>query len=101
MMPAKAADALAAAREVRKLNPPAPRPSSRKAINAKCKDCIYDPVDGGTWRQQVEACTSPDCPLFQLRPVSRPRDSQEPSTRCECTAEGPSIGTGEAIGVQP
>jgi hypothetical protein len=28
----------------------------RQAINAKCKECIYDPYPGGcgTWREQVE-----------------------------------------------
>jgi hypothetical protein len=46
------------------------RPSMRKAINAMCKGCIFDPVAGGQWRQQVEACTSPECPLFELRPRS-------------------------------
>jgi hypothetical protein len=30
--------------------------SMRKAINDKCKDCIYDPYGGGgNWRQQVQA----------------------------------------------
>ena len=90
---------LVAANAARKLNPPAPKPSWRKAINAKCRDCIYDPVDGGTWRQQVEACTSPDCALFQLRPVSTPKDTKESSTRCERAAEGPILGNGEALGV--
>jgi hypothetical protein len=33
--------------------------------------------------------------------VSMPKDTKEPSTRCERTTEGPSIGTGEAIGVKP
>ena len=48
------------------------RPSMRRAINEKCRECIYDPIGGnGNWRQQVEACTSPDCPLFALRPVSK------------------------------
>jgi hypothetical protein len=47
------------------------RPSMRAAINAMCKACIYDPIGGyGTWRQQVEACTAPACPLYPLRPVS-------------------------------
>lgn len=47
------------------------RPSMRKAINDKCRECIYDPVSGtGTWRQQVEACPCTSCPLFALRPVS-------------------------------
>ncbi len=44
----------------------------QQAINAMCKDCIYDPKAGnGTWRQQVEACNIPQCPLFKFRPVSR------------------------------
>jgi hypothetical protein len=46
------------------------RPSMRGAINAKCKDCIYDPLSGlGTWRQQVGGCTSHECPLWALRPM--------------------------------
>lgn len=49
-----------------------PGKSLRAAIDAKCKECIYDPLSGcGTWREQVEACSSPDCPLFPHRPVSR------------------------------
>ena len=47
------------------------RPSMRKAIDAKCKECIYDPLSGlGTWRQQTHACPSTDCPLHELRPLS-------------------------------
>ena len=53
--------------------------SLRQAINAKCKDCIYDPLSGlGTWRQQVEGCTSTDCGLYPVRPVSKPH-KQKPS----------------------
>jgi hypothetical protein len=45
--------------------------SLRKAINDKCIECIYDPIGGpGTWRQQVEECTSKSCPLFPVRPLS-------------------------------
>jgi hypothetical protein len=45
--------------------------SLRKAINDKCRDCIYDPLSGlGTWRQQVEGCTSVRCPLYPVRPKS-------------------------------
>ena len=45
------------------------RTSLRTAIDAKCKECIYDPYGcAGTWRQQVAACTSPQCPLFPVRP---------------------------------
>lgn len=45
----------------------------REAVNAKCKDCIYDEHSGlGNWRQQVEACPMKDCPLYDLRPISKP-----------------------------
>lgn len=44
------------------------RPSLRQAINAKCRECIYDPVAAGTWRAQVAECTSSTCPLFEVRP---------------------------------
>lgn len=47
--------------------------SLRKAINEKCKDCIYDPLCPGTWRKQVEECTSPDCALWPYRPKPNPR----------------------------
>jgi len=43
----------------------------RGRINAKCVECIYDDHPGnGTWRQQVEGCTSTNCPLYDVRPVS-------------------------------
>jgi hypothetical protein len=42
--------------------------SLRLAVNAQCYDCIYDKSDAGTWRQQVEACPSINCPLYCLRP---------------------------------
>lgn len=46
--------------------------SLRAAINAKCKECIYDPIGGrGNWRQQVEACTALSCPLWLVRPTSK------------------------------
>jgi hypothetical protein len=47
--------------------------SLRAAINLKCRECLYDPLSGlGNWRQQVSACTSSECPLFPVRPKSRP-----------------------------
>lgn len=47
------------------------RPSLRAAINAKCKECIYDCLSGaGNWREQVTACTSRTCPLYAVRPLS-------------------------------
>lgn len=45
----------------------------RASINFKCKDCIYDPESGlGNWRQQVGACEAYDCPLWPVRPRSKP-----------------------------
>jgi hypothetical protein len=45
--------------------------SLRKAINEKCKDCIYDPLSGlGNWRQQVTACTIKTCSLWPVRPLT-------------------------------
>jgi hypothetical protein len=43
--------------------------SLRKAINLKCRECIYDPMAEGTWRQQISDCTSPNCPLYPYRPT--------------------------------
>ena len=43
--------------------------SRTAAINEKCKDCIYDPAVKGTWREQVELCTSvKSCALWPYRP---------------------------------
>jgi len=51
----------------KEMNPP----KFRKAINDMCKDCIWDPKAGqGTWRNQVELCTSTDCSLYPLRPLT-------------------------------
>jgi len=47
------------------------KPGMRGKVNAKCIECIYEPDAGtGTWRQQVEGCTSATCPLYDIRPTS-------------------------------
>ena len=47
------------------------RPSLRSAIDAMCKSCIYDPGNGnGAWREQVQGCSSSNCPLHPVRPSS-------------------------------
>ena len=48
----------------------------RGRINAKCIECIYDPYSpgSGNWRQQIMACMDTGCPLYDVRPVSRPHD---------------------------
>lgn len=43
----------------------------QQAINAKCKDCIYDDMADGTWRMQVEGCELTACALYPYRPKSR------------------------------
>ena len=55
-------------------------PSLRKAINEKCKDFIYDPIDGnGTWLKQVADCTAFTCPLHTVRPTPRDRSIKDGS----------------------
>lgn len=44
--------------------------SLRKSVDAKCKDCIYDPMVSGSWRKQVEDCVCTDCPLWDVRPTT-------------------------------
>ena len=43
----------------------------RNAIDNMCKDCTYDELDKGTWRQQVAVCTIKTCPLHSVRPVDK------------------------------
>ena len=45
------------------------RLTRQQAINAKCKDCSYDHMDVGTWRQQVTICGGIDCALYPYRQV--------------------------------
>lgn len=54
-----------------------PRASMRSAINAKCKECTYDPYAKGLggWREQVAACGGVNCPLYAVRPVPRQKVS--------------------------
>jgi len=49
----------------------AARNSLRAAVDAKCRDCIYDECSPGRWRQQVAACTITHCPLYAVRPQPR------------------------------
>lgn len=45
----------------------------RAAIDAMCRQCLYDPKAAGLghWRQQIEACTDTGCPLYPVRPRTR------------------------------
>ena len=42
--------------------------SLRKAINDKCRECVFDPEGRGTWREQVYMCAVPNCPFYSVRP---------------------------------
>ena len=57
------------------------RLTRQQAINAMCRGCIYDKHEAGTWRQQVEACTAPKCPLYPYRPVSKPETPKQREAR--------------------
>lgn len=47
--------------------------SLRKAVNQNCKDCTYDDLAKGTWRQQVSLCSVNKCALWPHRPkTTRP-----------------------------
>ena len=43
--------------------------SLRAAINAKCRECVYDPAAPGTWREQVAQCSVSRCPPWAIRPA--------------------------------
>lgn len=48
-----------------------------KAIHKHCFDCIYDPQAGnGTKHEQTEACTSYQCALYDLRPITSAEKSR-------------------------
>ena len=42
--------------------------SLRRRINQNCRDCIYDEMAMGTWRQQVTLCTVNSCAFHEIRP---------------------------------
>lgn len=72
--------------------------SLRKSIDAKCRDCICDETQPGTWREQIAACTSSRCPLWPVRAephggrmANPPRDPEK------VTQEWLSMGLREAI----
>ena len=47
--------------------------SLRKAVNTKCRQCTYDPLDAGTAAQQIAVCIDSDCPLHSVRPITTKR----------------------------
>lgn len=65
------------------------RTSLRSAINAACRECLFDPKEEGGWREQIEACTSFRCPLYPVRPIPRRRGSQATVTVASDTPQEP------------
>lgn len=49
--------------------------SMRRAINAKCYDCVGGDGDQG-WRQRVRKCFDNKCPLYNFRPFKQ--ENQKP-----------------------
>lgn len=47
--------------------------SLRKAVNAKCRECTYDPLNVGTPAQQIAVCIDSDCPLQPSEPLESKR----------------------------
>ena len=47
------------------------RNSLRRAINNKCRSCIFDEANAGSWLVQVTLCSCKDCPLYEVRPVTK------------------------------
>ncbi len=45
--------------------------SLRQAINDKCRSCVYDEANVGSWLVQVTLCNCKGCPLFDVRPVTK------------------------------
>lgn len=56
--------------------------SPLKAIHQCCFDCIYEPQAGnGTKHEQTEACTSYNCALYDLRPITSAEKSRRNDER--------------------
>lgn len=55
------------------------RRNLKAAVEAMCRQCIYDPNAAGSEAVQVELCTAYDCALWPVRRV-RPEARREPYT---------------------
>ncbi len=45
--------------------------SYKTYIELHCKDCGYDSLNPGTWREQIAACPATNCNLHSVRAVPR------------------------------
>ena len=69
------------------------------AIAAKCKECIYDELDEGTWRQQVKACDIESCALHRYRPM--PYKPRKQAVRRDSEVIGSTVGPDKGSGITP
>ena len=65
--------------------------SLRKRIDLMCRLCIYDELAPGNWRQQVMACQCDYCPLWAVRPVSKPHHKSRIDSLPDCGAQKGSL----------
>lgn len=75
------------------------KPQTRsEAIKEKCTECIYDPYQKGLGGklQQIADCTSPECPLFDFRPLPREAANDNEAD----TQQSPERGIGDLVGVK-
>ena len=70
-----------------------------KAIAAKCKECIYDELDQGTWRQQVKACDIESCALHPYRPM--PYKPRRQAVQRDSEVIGSTVGPDKGSGITP
>ena len=70
----------------------------QEAIDAKCVECIFDPLEDGTWRQQVKACEIESCALHPYRPMPyKPRkQAVQRDSDGMCLSLGGNIGVKES-----
>ena len=45
--------------------------SLRQAINDKCRSCVFDEANVGSWLVQVTLCSCKGCPLYEVRPITK------------------------------
>ena len=61
--------------------------SLRAAINAKCRDCLYDEQAAGSAAVQIELCACFTCPLWPVRRV-RAEGVRSPYSAPVCDEQG-------------
>ena len=75
--------------------------SLRRAIDGKCRECLFSPDAPGRWREQIERCTAPDCPLYAVRPRAWRASTAKQAKKAELRGAGREIlsEAGSRIGV--